>query len=93
MSYVWFNTVLEALHKRLNYDSISNIYGNSFAKDAAKIVQQAYPLAKANKSAGVGGMIGMTNTKTIDATNKNSIKSLGKALGGGDTKWIEEIFG
>ena len=33
MSYVWFQSVLAALGKRINFESISNIYGNSFAKD------------------------------------------------------------
>ena len=50
MAYIWFQNVLEALGKRLNYESISNIYGNSFAKDAAKLVQAANPLIKESKT-------------------------------------------
>ena len=95
MSYVWFNLVLEALGKRLNYSSISNLYGNSFAKDAAKLVQQAYPLAKHNSSASnVGSMIGMTKFTTIDVKDKQRSKeALGKALGGdNDTSWFEEFL-
>ena len=29
MAYVWFNLVLEALGKRLNYESISNLDDNT----------------------------------------------------------------
>lgn len=46
MSYVWFNKVLEALGKRLNYESISNLYGNSFAKDAQDVISSQNPLHK-----------------------------------------------
>ena len=95
MSYVWFNLVLEALGKRLNYSSISNLYGNSFAKDAAKLVQQAYPLSKHNASASnIGSMIGMTKFTTIDIKDKKrSTEALGKALGGDkDASWFEEFL-
>ena len=95
MSYIWFNLVLEALGKRLNYESTSNIYGNSFAKDASKLVQQAYPLAKHNANASnVGSMIGMTKFTTIDVKDKKKrTEALGKALGGDkDTSWFEEFL-
>ena len=94
MSYVWFQSVLEALGKRLNYESISNIYGNSFAKKAGEIVQQAYPLSKQHKGAGLMGMIGMTDMKTIESTGskEHKMNELGKALGGGDTSWFAEFL-
>lgn len=44
MSYVWFNEVLAALGKRLQFESLSSLYGNSFFKDANKIITQANPL-------------------------------------------------
>lgn len=94
MSYVWFQLVLEALGKKLNYESISNIYGNSFAKDSAKVVQRAYPLSKFNQAASnVSSMIGMTQFKTIEAKGKDSKEALGKALGGDkDISWFEEFL-
>lgn len=46
MSLIWFNKVLESLGKRLNFESISCLYGNSFAKDAAEVIQGANPLQK-----------------------------------------------
>ena len=46
MSIPFFNDVLTALGRRLNYESISNLYGNSFCKDASKYIQEANPLIK-----------------------------------------------
>ena len=90
MAYVWFNLVLEALGKRLNYASISNIYGNSFAKDAAKIVQKAYPLMKTGSGASnVNSIIGMSNFKTINIKDETRKKEeMQKALGGEDISWF-----
>ena len=95
MAYVWFNLVLEALGKKLNYASISNLYGNAFAKDASKLVQQAYPLSKHDSHASnVGSIIGMTKFTTVDVKDKKKgIEALGKALGGDkDASWFEEYL-
>lgn len=46
MSIPFFNDVLAALGRRLNYESISNLYGNSLCKDASKYIQDANPLLK-----------------------------------------------
>lgn len=46
MSIVFFNSVLAALGKRVNYDAVVNFAGNSFAKDAWKTIQEANPLTK-----------------------------------------------
>lgn len=53
MSIPFFNDVLAALGKRLNFESISNIYGNSFAKDSSKYVNDAFPLIKKKKKNGI----------------------------------------
>ena len=90
MAYIWFNSVLEALGKRINYESISNIYGNSFAKDSAKIVQSANPLLKngGNTNTGVMGLMGQI--KIIDTKNKEVGKeALTKQLG--DISWAEGL--
>lgn len=92
MAYVWFNLVLEALGKKQNYDSISNLYGNSFAKDAAKVIQSANPLTK-NGGARSGGITElMGKVKIIDASaSKDALKkSVEDKLG--DISWAEGLF-
>lgn len=78
----------------MNYESISNIYGNSFAKDAAKIVQGANPLVKngGQSNAGIMGLMGQikiikpTDTGNMDA----AIKAVEAELG--DISWAEGLF-
>ena len=92
MSYVWFQSVLAAIGKRINYESISNIYGNSFAKDAAKIVQSANPLIKNGATAGNTGVMGlMGQIKVVDAKQDKeaSKKALKQQLG--DFSWAEGL--
>ena len=50
MSFIWFNAVLEALGKKLNFESISNLYGNSFCKDSSEIINGAFPLTHYHKA-------------------------------------------
>lgn len=91
MSYVWFNLVLEALGKRINFESVSNLYGNAFAKDAGKIVPGANPLIKngGKKDTGIMGLTGQI--KVIEASSKEAqIKSAEKQLG--DLSWAEGLF-
>ena len=92
MSYVWFQSVLSALGKRLNYESISNLYGNSFAKDAATAIGAAYPLSKNGGAvnSGVMGLIGQI--KMVDATKDSAAarKAEEKALG--DLSWAEGLM-
>lgn len=85
MAYIWFNLVLEALGKRLNYESISNIYGNSFAKDSAKIVQQANPLLKQGKKSGLDSIMGAIHINTAK-TAEESAEKTAQVLG--DMDWI-----
>lgn len=94
MAYVWFNLVLEALGKRLNYESISNLYGNAFAKDAAKLVQGANPLIKngGKSNAGIMGLMGQI--KIIKANDTQSPDAARKAVEAelGDVSWAEGLF-
>lgn len=93
MTYVWFNLVLEALGKRINFESISNLYGNSFAKDAGKIIPAANPLLKNGgaPNTGVMGLIG--EIQVIDATksSKEAQKRAEKKILG-DTSWAEGLM-
>lgn len=94
MTYIWFNKVLEALGKRINYESISNLYGNSFAKESAQIVQAANPLIKTGSKPNNTGVVGlMGNIKIIKADNKDvAKKATEKQLGGGSLDWAEGLF-
>jgi hypothetical protein len=92
MAYVWFNLVLEAIGKKLNYDSISNLYGNSFAKDAAKIIQAANPLVKGNVSKGgtIADLVG--TVKIIDASQTPEAAKKAVEASLGDVSWAEGLF-
>lgn len=79
MSYVWFKSVLEALGKKVNFDSISNLYGNSFAKDSAETIAEANPLVKHEKKHALAGILGampIPNTPKIK-TNEEAHAVLG----------------
>ena len=90
MAYIWFNSVLEALGKRINYESISNIYGNSFAKDSAKIVQSANPLVKNGGKPNTGIMGLMGQIKIVETKDKQATKNaLKKQLG--NFSWAEGL--
>ena len=93
MSYVWFNLVLEALGKRINFESVSNLYGNAFAKDAGKIVPAANPLLKHGSASNSGIMGLMGKIQVIDATksSKEAQKRAEKKILG-DTSWAEGLM-
>lgn len=87
MAYTWFQSVLEALGKKINYESISNIYGNSFAKDAAKLVQAANPLIKELKGgSSAQTFMQMPGQLTIIKSGNNDNKQMKDFLG--DMDWI-----
>lgn len=87
MAYTWFQSVLEALGKKINYESISNIYGNSFAKDAAKLVQAANPLIKELKGGNSAQtFMQMPGQLTIIKSGNNDNKQMKDFLG--DMDWI-----
>lgn len=93
MSYVWFNLVLEALGKRINFESVSNLYGNAFAKEAGKLVTGANPLLKNGGASNAGVMGLMGNIKVIDATKSSKeaqARAEKKILG--DTSWAEGLM-
>jgi len=97
MAYVWFNLVLEALGKRINFESISNLYGNSFAQKSQEIIQAANPLVKnggrgSTSIADLAGSIKIIKKKTDEGT-KNA-EELRKAAESalGDLSWAKEFF-
>lgn len=93
MPYVWFNLVLDALGKRIQFESISNLYGNAFAKDAGKIVPGANPLFKhgAVANAGVMGLMGKIQIIDATKTSKEAQQRAEKKILG-DTSWAEGLM-
>lgn len=93
MAYVWFNLVLEALGKKLNYESISNLYGNSFAKDSAKIIQGCNPLLKTGSSKGSpDGIMSLAGQiKIVEAKSKEEKTALASNMLG-DISWANGLF-
>ena len=91
MAYTWFTLVLEALGKRLNYESISNLLGNAFAKDAGKLVQSANPLVKhgggTSNIMALGGNIKIIQANTADEGVKAAEEKLG------DLSWVSGMLG
>ena len=92
MSIPFFNDVLSAIGRRLNYESVSNLYGNSFCKDAGKYIQEAYPLTKAKKvNSGLMSMLSKaTIIKASSDTKENTQKALAKDLG--DISWADGLL-
>lgn len=93
MSIPFFNSVLSAIGRRLNYESISNLYGNSFCKDAGKHIQDAYPLSPVKKIN--SGMMNMLSQATIikmdNVSTDSTVDVIGKQLGG-DVSWAEGLL-
>lgn len=94
MSYIWFESVLEALGKRISFESISNIYGNSFCKKPNEIVSAANPLLKhggkdIHSGATILGMAGTIKTITV----KDDV-DVNKLFGpdAGDTTWAKDFI-
>ena len=93
MSIPFFNSVLSAIGRKLNYDSVSNLYGNSFCKDAGKYIQEAYPLAPIKKvSSGIMNMLSSATIIKMDTENTDiATQEIGKKLGG-DVSWAEGLL-
>lgn len=91
MAYIWFELILQALGKRLDFESVINLLGNSFAKDAAKAVAAANPLRKGKKSGGAGAAFAQMagNIKIIDAKKGDVFGGSTSPLG--DIAWIKDV--
>ena len=93
MSYIFFQDVLEALGKKLNFESISNMYGKTvFDKKGGeainKMIAQANPLTKASTKNSAATLLSMPGAMAIvDMGNKEQTQ---KAMG--DTSWFEEFM-
>lgn len=97
MSIEFFTNVLKALGKKLNYESISNLYGNSFAiKDAQKYITKAFPLSgEPKKLAGAMKVFDEAKVYKIKGANANEIASIFNATAGGsgdDFSYLGDMF-
>ena len=90
MSIPFFNDVLAALGRCLNYQAISNLYGNSFCKDAGKYIAEANPLVKPHKNKGFIDLLSKA-VITKQTTKKETQKAVNEALGG-DVSWAEGLI-
>lgn len=82
MSIPFFHDVLSSIGKKINYESMSNLYGNSFAKKVDKYLSKLYPL-KGSGSDNVSGFAKMINSSKItkiSAKGKTGA-DIAKALG------------
>lgn len=93
MSFVFFKSVLKAIGRKLNYESVVNLYGNAFCKDAGKYISQANPLNPPRyiSSAFAGMLAQATIIKTGGTADDPSSKEEAKAAG--DLDWAEGLFG
>lgn len=93
MSYVWFQDVLAALGKRINFESVSNLYGRTvFDKKSgdaiSKSILKANPLTKENVSNSAAAFLSMPGTlRTVDLKQKDAVKQ-----SMGDISWFEEFL-
>ena len=95
MSYIFFQDVLAALGKKINYESISNLFGRTvFDKKGGeainKMVQQANPLVKASTTNSAATFLSMPGSMTIIESGSNQKEQATKALG--DMSWFEEYL-
>ena len=90
MSIPFFNDVLGALGRRLNYESISNLYGNSFCKDATKYISEANPLVKPRSSGGGFAELLAKSIINTHASKEKTQEAVNNALGG-DVSWAQGL--
>lgn len=93
MSYVFFQDVLGALGKKLNYESISNLYGRTvFDKKGGdainKMIAQSNPLAKVSTTNSAATFLSMPGSIHVIESGKK--EDVSKVLG--DTSWFEEYL-
>jgi len=93
MTYIFFQSVLAALGKRINFESLSNMYGRTvFDKKGGeainKMIAAANPLVKPSTKNSAATLLSMPGSMAIvDMGNKEQTQ---KAMG--DTSWFEEFM-
>lgn len=97
MSYVFFQNVLDALGKKLNYECVSNMLGRTVLDKKAgdsinKIVDQANPLSKPSTSNSASVLMAMPSTMTVikSGSKDQQMKKVQDQMG--DTSWFEDYI-
>lgn len=95
MSYIFFQDVLTALGKKINFESISNLFGRTvFDKKGGeatnRMIQQANPLIKASTTNSASTFLSMPGSMAIIESGANQKEQATKALG--DISWFEEYL-
>ena len=95
MSYVFFQDVLEALGKKINYESISNMYGKTvFDKKGGdainNMIAKANPLTKPSKTNSAAMMLSMPGQITIIESGEQQKAKAQQTLG--DIDWFADML-
>ena len=95
MSYVFFQDVLAALGKKINFESISNLYGRTVfdkkgGETTSRMIQHANPLVKASTTNSAMTFLNMPGTMTVIESGDKQKEQAAKALG--DISWFEEYL-
>ena len=95
MSYIFFQDVLSALGKRLNFESLSNMYGKTvFDKKGGeainKMIANANPLYKPSTTNSAATLLTMPGSMKVIEAGDNQKEKAKEALG--DISWFEEYL-
>lgn len=95
MSYIFFQDVLSALGKRLNFESLSNMYGKTvFDKKGGeainKMIAAANPLYKQSTTNSAATLLTMPGSMKVIEAGENQKEKAKEALG--DISWFEEYL-
>lgn len=95
MAYIFFQDVLAALGKRINFESISNLYGRTVfdkkgGESITRMIQQANPLTKISTTNSAATLLSMPGTMTVIESGASQKEQGQKALG--DMSWFEEYL-
>ena len=95
MNYIFFQAVLAALGKRINFESLSNMYGRTVfdkkdGQNINKMIAQANPLSKPSTTNSALTLMGMGGNMKIIEAGTNQKEKIEEALG--DISWFEEYL-
>lgn len=95
MSYVFFQDVMAALGKKLNFESISNLYGKTtFDKKSGQAINdsiaKANPLVKQSGKGSALAMLSLPGAMSVIEHSVNQKEAAKKVLG--DTSWFEDML-
>ena len=95
MAYIFFQEVLAALGKKLNFESISNMYGKTVfdkkgGNEINKIIQSANPLTKPSTTNSAATLLSLPGSLAVIESSPNQLEAGSKAIG--DMSWFEEFM-